>query len=100
MSIYPKRDNTQVPVADSIKYLGIKKKRDELSVKFRKLYWMFNRTLYNQLSQIMAYTDDIVILTINKENLIEAIRKLVRAGKDQGLEINECKMKFMIVNEH
>ena len=25
-----------------------------------------NRTLYNQLSQIMAYADDIVILTINK----------------------------------
>ena len=48
----------------------------------------------------MASADDIVILTRNEGNLIEAIRKLVRAGKDQGLEINECKMKFMIVNEH
>ena len=56
-----------------------------------------SRTLYNQLSQIMTYADDIVILTRNKGNLIEAIRKLIRAAKDQGLEINECKTKYMVM---
>ena len=58
-----------------------------------------NRTLYNQLSQIMAYADKAVILTINKGNLIGAIGKLVRAAKDQGLEIIECKTKYMVLNE-
>ena len=47
----------------------------------------------------MAYADDIAILTRNKGHLIEAIRKLVRAAKDQGPEINECKTKYKIVNE-
>ena len=56
-----------------------------------------NRTLYNQLSQIMAY--DIAILTRSKGNLIEAIRKLVRAAKDQDLEINECKTKYMVLKK-
>ena len=58
-----------------------------------------NRTLYNRLSQIMIYADDIVILTRNKGNLIEAIGKLIKAAEDQGLEINECKTKYMVLNE-
>ena len=53
-----------------------------------------NRTLYNQV-----YADDIVILTRNKGNVIEAIMKLVRATKDQGVEINEFKTKYVVLNE-
>ena len=42
----------------------------------------------------MTYADDIVILTRNKGNLIEAIGKQVR-----DLEINESKTKYMVLNE-
>ena len=50
-----KINNTQVPVAESAKYLGlhldkrlrwkvhIRKKREELNIKYRKLYWMLGR---------------------------------------------------------
>ena len=31
--------------------------------------------------------------------MIETIRKLVRAAKDQDLEINECKTKYVVLNE-
>jgi hypothetical protein len=51
--------------------------------------------LYNQLVQVMAYADDIVILTRTKNNLVQALSKLEKAARDKGLRINEGKTKFM-----
>jgi hypothetical protein len=46
---------------------------------------------YNQLVQVMAYADDIVILTRTKNNLVQALSKLEKAARDKGLRINEGK---------
>jgi hypothetical protein len=54
-----------------------------------------NGLIYNQLVQVMAYADDIVILTRTKNNLVQALSKLEKAARDKGLRINEGKTKFM-----
>lgn len=56
-----------------------------------------NGTIYNQRSQIIAYADDMVILARIKENLIIAIKRIEKAAKSKGSEINEYKTKFMLV---
>jgi hypothetical protein len=50
-----------------------------------------NGLIYNQLVQVMAYADDIVILTRTKNNLVQALSKLEKAARDKGLRINEGK---------
>jgi hypothetical protein len=44
-----------------------------------------NGLIYNQLVQVMAYADDIVILTRTKNNLVQALSKLEKAARDKGL---------------
>jgi hypothetical protein len=46
---------------------------------------------------MMAYADDIVILTRTKNNLVQALGKLEKAAREKGLRINEGKTKFMEV---
>jgi hypothetical protein len=40
-----------------------------------------NGLIYNQLVQVMAYADDIVILTRTKNNLVQA---LISSGEENG----------------
>jgi sorting nexin-29 len=46
--------------------------------------------------QILAYADDIDIISRSPKSLQEAITTLDRAARRMGLEINQAKTKYMI----
>lgn len=56
-----------------------------------------NGLIYDQLIQVMAYADDIIIITRTRERLVQALKKLEKAAGEKGLKINEGKTKFMEV---
>lgn len=54
-------------------------------------------TIYNKTSQVLAYADDIALLTRTKTNLLQALKNLEKSAKCKGLKINETKTKYMVV---
>jgi len=52
----------------------------------------------DQQLTIIAYADDLVIITENEESLKQSTKELIRAGKEIGLNINEDKTKYLIHN--
>lgn len=56
-------------------------------------------TIFNQRVQVLAYADDIVIITRAKRTLIQAIQSLEREAKKMGLIINETKTKYMLLGK-
>lgn len=53
-------------------------------------------TILNRTTQILAYADDLVIISRNKSELQEVFIQLEEAAKKVGLSINQNKSKFMI----
>ena len=53
--------------------------------------------IYRQKHQLLAYADDIVIVTRTRNELRQVFQRLVTEAKRIGLRINETKTKFMRV---
>lgn len=53
--------------------------------------------IYHQRHQILAYADDIAVLTRSIEELVDICKTLIRVARKTGLKINESKTKFMQV---
>lgn len=53
-------------------------------------------TLFNRITQNLAYADDIVLLSRRKQELEENLVKLETAGEEMGLKINQSKTKYML----
>lgn len=51
--------------------------------------------IYHQRQQIIAYADDLVLLTRSKVEMERAFRNLEEAAKRYGLKINQDKTKYM-----
>lgn len=47
---------------------------------------------------ILAYTDNIIILESNKQEVIMGTKELIKNSKDIGLQINESKTKYMVIS--
>jgi sorting nexin-29 len=56
------------------------------------------RKIFTKSSQICAYADDIVIITISREMIIEIYKKIEEKGGKIGLEINERETKYVIMS--
>jgi hypothetical protein len=56
------------------------------------------RTSLNGSFQLLAYADDIVLITRGLSDLKEFFIRLERAAKDVGLEVNERKTNYLIVS--
>lgn len=52
-------------------------------------------TLRTRGGQIVAYADDIVLITKNRSIMLEMLKELIAEGKKMGLKINENKTKMM-----
>jgi len=52
----------------------------------------------NNEQVILAYADDIVVVSETKEEVINATSKLINASRGIGLHVNEGKTKFMVVS--
>jgi sorting nexin-29 len=55
-------------------------------------------TNFDKCSQIMAYTDDVVIMGRKLQDVKEVFTSLIEQANKMGLEINEKKTKFMTVS--
>lgn len=53
---------------------------------------------HNPQLEIIAYTDDVVIIAENQESLKKSTRELIRIAKEIGLNINEEKTKYLILS--
>jgi Reverse transcriptase (RNA-dependent DNA polymerase) len=65
----------------------------------RKCKAYSNGTIYHHRHQILAYADDMVIITRTKSELIKVFKKLEQCAREMGLKINEGKTKYMMVEE-
>ena len=54
---------------------------------------------YNKSIQILAYTDDTVIVGMSIDTLEETVRKLMKVSQIMGLTINKQKTKCMEVKK-
>ena len=52
-------------------------------------------TIVNRETQVIAYADDIIIISRSKKGLIETCRKLLHESKQVNLKVNESKTKYM-----
>lgn len=57
-----------------------------------------NRTIYTAEFQILAYADDLEFLTRSLIEMKELLIKLESPAAEVGLEINEEKLKYLIVS--
>jgi hypothetical protein len=57
-------------------------------------------TIFNRVTQCIAYADDIVLLGRSVNHLRETLEELKQGAKKVGLEINEDKTKYMIVTRN
>ena len=55
-------------------------------------------TIYNRTSQILAYADDVVIISRSGQELRHMFMQLESESKKVGLKINESKTKYMITS--
>jgi hypothetical protein len=49
-------------------------------------------------TQVIAYADDIALITRDKKSLGAAMRKLVTETEKRGLQLNQDKTKYMIIS--
>ena len=56
-------------------------------------------TIFYKSVQLMAYSDDIVIIGRSLESLKEDFQLLELASKDLGLGVNEGKTKYMVTTD-
>jgi hypothetical protein len=56
-------------------------------------------TVYNKSTQILAYTDDRVIVGRSIDTLEETVRNLMKASQVMGLTVNKQKTKYMEVKK-
>jgi hypothetical protein len=54
----------------------------------------------NQQLAIVAYTDDLVLTTENKESLKQSAKELIRIGAEIDLSVNEEKTKYLILSRN
>ncbi|XP_066902791.1 deformed epidermal autoregulatory factor 1-like, partial [Halyomorpha halys] len=66
-----------------------------LEVAIRKIRTNLGGTIYNRLTQHMAYADDVVITGRTKTVLAGAVEEFKRAAQDLGLIINNENTKYM-----
>lgn len=52
-------------------------------------------TIVNKETQVMAYADDVVILSRTEKNLIETYERMNRQATEIGLQVSEVKTKYM-----
>jgi len=48
--------------------------------------------------KLAAYADDIIIIGETEEGIIRMSEKLISKGKDIGLQVNDQKMKYLMVS--
>jgi hypothetical protein len=56
-------------------------------------------TIFDKCNQITAYADDVVITRRRLQNVEEVFTSLIEKTNKMGLEVNEKKIKFMIVSQ-
>jgi thermostable 8-oxoguanine DNA glycosylase len=57
-------------------------------------------TIFNRMTQCIAYTDDTVLLGRSVNYLKETLEELKQGAKKVGLEINQDKTKYMIMTRN
>ena len=57
-------------------------------------------TIINKETQIIAYADDVVIISRSKKKLIETCRKLIQESSEANMKINVDKTKYMKLQKH
>lgn len=67
----------------------------EWAIRESKLYT--NGTIYHHSHQLLAYADDIAILTRSKDEMDKTFARLVEKAREAGLAINKEKTKYMLV---
>jgi hypothetical protein len=64
--------------------------------------WEYNSIVYqlfiNGTHQLLAYTDDVIILGENIDTIQGSREALLEAGKEVGLEVNSEKTKYMLMS--
>lgn len=53
-------------------------------------------SIYNRMIQILAYADDVVVISRSVQDMRIAVQQLIEEGNKVGLKINEGKSKYMI----
>lgn len=56
-------------------------------------------TIFYKSTQILAFADDIVIISRNQKTLCEQFIELEKAAQDMGMEINVQKTKYMFTGQ-
>ena len=69
-----------------------------LEVVMRKVDINPGGTIYNRMAQIVAYADDIVIISRSLLDMKNCFNQIEEEGRKVGLEINERKTKYMIAS--
>lgn len=52
----------------------------------------------SELSVLLAYADDMVIMGNSRDDVIQTTRKLLKTSKRMGLEVNQLKTKYMCMS--
>jgi sorting nexin-29 len=55
-------------------------------------------TIFNKLSQICAYADDVVLITRTKQKLIQMYENLETEARKTGMLVNDWKTKYMFMS--
>jgi sorting nexin-29 len=56
------------------------------------------RTVFNKLSQVCAYADDVVLITRTKQKLTQMYEHLETKARKIGLLVNERKTKYVFMS--
>jgi hypothetical protein len=54
---------------------------------------------YHRKQQVIAYADDVALITRSKKEIEKAFSKLEKATRGYGLRINEEKTKYLIMKQ-
>jgi hypothetical protein len=55
--------------------------------------------IYHRKQQVIAYADDVALITRSKKELEKASSKLEKAARGYGLRINEEKTKYLVMKQ-